>query len=618
MMNGYAGHVLFVDLTTRKTKSEETNWSWAAKYIGGKGLGARYLYDLLKPRVDSLSPENVLIFMTGPLSGTLVPAFAKYATISKSPATGTFLDCYVGGHYMAEMKFAGFDAFVFLGRADKPSYVHVEDGNAEVRSATHLWGKGAFETTNTLKEELEHPQLKVATVGPAGENLVRFACITSELSETSSHQAARGGIGAVMGSKNLKAVTVFGTDREQSYADPDGFREFFQETVKREILENPDEDWARHEGTPIIVAKAQETGLLPTKNFQEGRFDRAENIDSDAMRDRIFVKKANCFRCPISCRNISEVRTGPYKGLTIDGPEYETIAMTGSNCGIGDLNLIVRFNSLCDDLGLDTISAGVVTAFAMECYERGIVSQADLNGFSLNFGDEEAYLEMPALMANRERVGDILAEGVMRASERLGDDSKRFAVHIKGLEFPAYDPRGSIGMALAYATSDRGACHLRAWPVGDEAFGDLDPFTTEGKAKLVIDGQHRNAAKWCLIGCDFYAVDYPTMSRFYSLVTGREMTSTKLATIGERVWNLTRLFNVREGFSRKHDTVPYRITHEPLKEGPPKGRVVEPEDFQKMLDEYYSLRGWSQDGIPTGERLTDLGIQHLAEGTALP
>ncbi|MFQ5910870.1 MAG: aldehyde ferredoxin oxidoreductase family protein, partial [Thermoplasmata archaeon] len=373
MMNGYAGSVLFVDLTTGKTKSEETNWAWAEKYIGGKGLGARYLFDLLKPGVDPLSPENVLMFMTGPLSGTLVPAFAKYTTISKSPATGTFLDCYVGGRYMAEMKFAGFDAFIFLGRAQKPSYVHIGDGQAEVRDGTHLWGKGALETTNTLKEELENPSLKVATVGPAGENLVRFACITSELSATSSHQGARGGIGAVMGSKNLKAVTVFGTDREQNYADPDGFREFHRETVKKEIVENEDVDWARNEGTPIIVADSQETGLLPTQNFQEGRFDQAEDIDSDAMRERIFVKKTNCFRCPISCRNISEVRTGPFKGLTIEGPEYETIAMTGSNCGIGDLNLIVKFNSLCDDLGLDTMSAGAVTAFAMECYERGIV-----------------------------------------------------------------------------------------------------------------------------------------------------------------------------------------------------------------------------------------------------
>jgi len=303
---------------------------------------------------------------------------------------------------------------------------------------------------------------------------------------------------------------------------------------------------------------------------------------------------------------------GPFEGLTIEGPEYETLAMTGSNCGVGDLGAIMKFNDLCDDYGLDTISTGNTTAFLMECFEKGIIPKKDTSGLNLSFGSVEAYLEIPKIIAFRKGIGNILAEGVKATSKKIGKGSERFALEVKGLEYPAYDPRGTFGMALAYATSDRGACHLRAWPVSYDAFGDLNPFTIEKKAELCIGDQNLNSIKWSLIFCDFYGIGYPTMVRFYTLATGKKATEEEFKLIGERIWNLIRVFNVREGFSRKDDTVPARIVEVPLKSGPSKGQVVTRESFEKMLDEYYQLRGWSSNGVPTKETLNRLGLAELA------
>ena len=602
-MNGYKGNILNVDLSTYKTKVNDLNLNWVYDYIGGKGLGARYLYEELSANTDPLSQRNVLIFMTGPLTGTEAPASSKYVVVTRSPLTGAFLDSYVGGLYPAELKFSGFDGIVIKGRAPKWSYLLVQDGEATIKDAEHIVGMGTQETTKVISEEVGLDNVKVAAIGPAGENLVKISCMISDL----RHKAGRGGVGAVMGSKNLKAVAVAGSNRKVELRDEDGFKEAVREITRKEILENPAHDWVRIDGTPAIIRMSNDAGILPTRNFQDGTFEHAENIDAMKVKENL-VRRTACYRCPMACRNIIEIREGAQKGLMIEGPEYETLALAGANCGIDDLGTIAKYNDLCDDLGIDTISAGNITAFTMECFEKGLLTKKDVNGLDIRFGSAEGYLEVPMLIAYRKGLGSKLAEGVKTASEMIGKGSQRFAQHVKGLEYPGYDPRGSIGMALAYATSDRGACHLRAWPANSEAFGNLDRFTPQGKAPLVVDEQNKYSVKWSMIFCDFYSIEYPTMARFYRLATGNNIKEDELRRIGERIWNLVRKFNVREGFSRAHDSLPYRIEKDPLRSGIPKGRVVSRKDFETMLDEYYQIRGWTVDGMPTPEKLKELGL----------
>lgn len=608
-MKGYAGNILRVDLSKAKVSSEPTKRAWTEMFVGGKGLAARYLFEELKPNTDPLSPNNVLIFMMGPILAVnpQPSGFSKGVVVTKSPATNTFLDSFFGGNLHAQIKLAGFDGIVIQGRAKRLSYLFLENGDARIREAENLRGKGVYETTEFLQEETGIKDLKVAAIGPAGENLVKFACISLER----HHQAGRGGAGAVMGSKNLKAVAARGSGKIEVH-DPETFKEFVREITKNEIM-GPSHEDTRNVGTPMYVDLCNEAGVLPTRNFQNSVFEFAKNIDWDAIKKNIFLKKNACYRCALACRNVSSIRSGPFKGLTMEGPEYETLALAGSNCGIGNLEAILRFNYLCDDLGLDTISTGNVTAFAMECYEKGLISKKDTDGLDLNFGSVEGYLNVPKLIAHRKGIGGILADGVRSASKKIGKGSDQIALQVKGLELPGYDPRGTKGMALAYATSDRGACHMKAWPVAYDAFGDLDPFVTEGKAELVIGDQHFNSIKFSFIGCDFYGVDFPTIARFYYLVTGREVDEEKLKLMGERIWNLTRAFNVREGFSRKDDTIPPRIAKDPVISGPAKGQVVTRENFEKMLDEYYRLRGWTKEGIPTRKKLEELGLAEIAD-----
>jgi len=589
MSAGYVGKVLRVDLSSGKTSSVDLNSQWARLFIGGKGLGAKYLYEELKPRTDPLSPDNVFVVMTGPLAGTTAPCTPKYAIFTKSPLTGAFLDSYIGGYLGAELKFAGFDAVIVKGKAEKPVYLWISDGEAEVRDAED-------------KEELDDREIKVAAIGPAGENLVKIACVTVDL----YRQAGRGGLGAVWGSKNLKAIAVRG-HQAVSVPNIEEFIELCKDITKTDVL-TEDNLWAKTDGTPGFLPMTQEGGILPTRNFQMGIFEHATEIDSEAIKKKMLVRRRACYGCPLGCGNISHIKYGPFADTVVEGPEYETLALSGSNCYISDLEAITRYNLLCDKLGLDTISTGDAIAFAMECYEKGIITKRDTNGLELTFGNAEAYIEMPNLIAYRKAIGNILAEGVKRAAEKIGKKSERFAVHVKGLEYPGYEPRGSIGMALAYATADRGACHLRAWPANSEVFGDMDPFTTEGKAQLVIDDQNLYCAKWSLVVCDFYAIGYKNIARLCSAATGWKLSEDDMKIIGERIWNLIRMFNVREGFTRKDDSLPYRISHDPLQGGKADGHVVKPEDFNKMLDEYYKLREWDNEGRPTKKKLEELGL----------
>jgi aldehyde:ferredoxin oxidoreductase len=602
MVYGYVGNILRVDLSRGKTSVEPLNMNWARMFVGGKGLGAKYLYEELKPRTDAFSPENVLILMTGPLGGTTAPCTAKHVTITKSPHTGAFLDSYAGGYFSTELKFAGFDAVILKGKAKQPVYLWINDGQVQIKDANGLWGKDTHETERLIKEELGDKEVKVASIGPAGENLVRFSCITNDL----YRQAGRGGAGAVMGSKNLKAIAVRGT-QGVSVPNIDEFIDLCKEIITNDVLKSPDNEWVIVDGTPAIIRMSNEAGILPTKNFQSGVFKDVDKIDAAAIR-KVLVRRRACYSCPMACGNITLIRDGPFAGTMVEGPDYETLVLSGSNCLINDLGAIAKYNLLCDKLGIDTMTTGDVVAFAMECYEKGIITKKDTGGLDLTFGNINAYMKMPELIAYRKAIGNTLAEGVQKAAVKIGKGSENFAVHVKGLEYPGYDPRGSISMALAYATSDRGACHERAWSVGSEAFGKLDPFTTEGKAQLVSGTEDLYAVKWSLIICDFYAIGYPNMSRLLSAATGWNVSENELKLMGERIWNLTRLINAREGFIRKDDSLPKRIATDPLPEGKAKGYVVKREDFQKMLDEYYKLRGWDREGRPSKEKLEQLGL----------
>ena len=584
----YTGTVLRVNLTTGKAEKENLNEQWAKDYLGGKGLAIKYLYEELEPGMDPWSEDNKLILMTGPLTGTLAPNTGKLAVASKSPATGTILDCSIGGHFAPELKYAGYDAVIIEGKARKPVYLFIEDDRVEMRSAEGLWGKGAHETEHILSETLG--DVITMAIGQAGENLIPMACISSEL----YRQAGRGGIGAVLGSKNLKAISVRGTG---GFTVPD-IRKVAAalNKIKRDDTMTDDNMWAYSDGTPVIVEMSNSTGILPTHNFQEGTFEDFEKVDSEAVKGALKAKKA-CFGCPLACGNY--VETGKTR---VEGPEYETLALCSSNCGIGDLEAVIEFNRLCDDYCLDTISAGNAVAFAMELTEKGI------HDFGIRFGDVEKYLEMPGAIAGREGIGADLSKGVAAMADKYGGND--FAMHVKKLEIPGYEPRGTWGMSLAYGTADRGACHMRAWTPPVEAFegGEMDPYTVEGKAEVVKDMQDDNAVKFSAIFCDFWALSTERMAEVLTMFLDREVTAEELTVIGERVYNLSRLFNEREGFTRKDDYLPKRIYNDKMTKGKARDISIPLEDYDRMLSEYYNLRGWDENGLITAEKKKELSL----------
>jgi len=613
----YCGKILRVDLSKGQTREESLKEEWASRFIGGKGLGIRYLYDFVRPGIDPFSPENVIILMTGPLTGTVASTMSRMANVTKSPLSGTLSDSYSGGYFPAELKFAGFDGVIISGRSPRPVYLAIKDGRAEVRDASHLWGKGVFETTDLLvKESGETPRHyidgpKIGCIGPAGENKVRFAAIAYD----KHHFAGRGGTGAVMGSKNLKAISARGTKQTKSLSinSEAHFLEMVREIIKKDIRENPDEESYIKIGTPSIVDSSQGAGLLPTRNFQSGVFQEADQINADAMFDKIVVRHTStCFSCSIGCRNETRVKDGRYADLEGEGPEYETLAMCGSNIEIADIRVIMKFNEECSDMGLDTISTGYLCGWAMELFEKGILTDRETDGLELKFGNSEAVVALPRLIALRKGIGDVLAEGVARAAKTVGKNSERYALHVKGLEYPGYDPRGTFGMALAYATADRGADHNRAWPVGYDAFGKLDPFTPEGKAELVKEDQIRTSVKWSVTMCDFLAANFNLCARLLNAACETDHTEETLRTIGKRIWTMARLFNIREGFSRKDDSMPPRMYLDPLPDGTAKGKTVSQRDFERMVSEYYRLWDWNEEGRPSKATIDELGLADLA------
>lgn len=595
----YYGKVKEVNLSTGKVKSYELPEKMVKDFIGGKGIGAKILYDELAPHVDPLSPENILIFAPGPLTGTSAPTSGRWAVITKSPHTGVFLDCQVGGHFGAALRRAGVDILVVKGKAEKPVYLYIEVGEVQILDATHLWGKTIFETEDELRKV--HPGSKIGSIGPAGENLVTFAIIGFDY----YRQAGRGGAGAVMGSKNLKAVVAMPTG-EISYYDEEGMKATVSRLLNL-IKEHPVMKRRTQIGTPMWVKMSNEGGFLPTRNFSRGVFDRADEISGETMKERIWVKNKACFGCTIACGKLTHVKDGKYKSNEVEGPEYETIALLGSNCEVAPIESIAYLNRICDNLGLDTISAGGVVAFAMECYERGLLKNAD--GLELNFGNTDAASELLHRIAFRIGIGDLFAQGVRKAAEKIGQGSERFAIHVKGLELPGVEPRGSWGMALAFATADRGGCHQRAWTPTAELKGILPRFSTEGVARFVKEAQDERAVCFSLVLCDFVPFSIEDFAELLYNTTGIKLSPEEYMLTGERIWNLTRMFNIREGISREDDILPPRIMEEASPTGPAAGKLISKEILDSMLDEYYRLRGWDQDGIPEPSTLRRLGLQ---------
>jgi aldehyde:ferredoxin oxidoreductase len=490
---------------------------------------------------------------------------------------------------------------VILGRANHPCYLRIDEQGVDIRDAGHLWGKDSFATETTLREAENDPALGVSSIGPAGENLVKIACINSDL----YRQAGRGGVGAVMGSKRLKAIVITGEhdaplhDRRKVFG--------LNKANYQRALVSPVAQARMKYGTPLTLNITNAGGILPTKNFQFSTWEKAlEKIDSVGVH-RSVKKNVSCLSCFIHCGLITEAAEGKYKGATVEGPEYETLGLFGSNLLIDSLPTIIQANVLCDMLGLDTISAGNVIGFLMECCERGLVSPADADGLDVRFGDEEGALAAIEMMAHRRGLGDILAEGVRAAAEHIDGGSDRFAMQVKGLEFPAYDPRGAFGSGLSYAVSPRGACHRRAWPPAKEILGNYPPYTAEGKAEMVRELYDLNGILHSLLVCDmpgkFIPLSMDDYAQYLHAVTGESFSMGDFAQIAGRTETLIRLFNVRDGFGRKDDTLPYRTLFEPLPDGPGKGQCVGEDNLARMLDEYYACRGWDSNGVPTAATL---------------
>ena len=588
-MNSITGKILTVDLDKDLMRTKVTPKEWIELYTGQKGLATRLLMESLDPTVDPLSPENKLVLATSIMAGTIVSCSAKLAVAAKSPQTGTISDGSVGGHIGSELKYAGYDAVTLTGKAKRLCYLYIDPDRVEIRDAEDLKGVGAFETETRIKQKVGDDQLKVLTIGPAGENLVRYSCICSER----YRQLGRGGLGAVMGSKNLKAIAIRGW-LDVQVADIEKCIAVAAEAHKYDGILEPDFDIYEY-GTPVLVDMAQESGLLPTHNFQTGRFEGSKNINGETLKGLRKNKKA-CFSCGIACGNYVQAEES-----AVEGPEFETIALCGSNIGNGDPKLLIELNSLCDDLGLDTISTGGVLACMMEMTERAIYD------FGIRFGDTTKAIELVHDIAGLRGIGKEAALGAKALAKKYG--APELAMQIKGMELPGYDPRGSWAMGLAYATAPRGGCHMTTYPIAEEAWGDLDPFTFEGKAKLVAEGQNSQFAKFSMGICDFWPLTSETIGKLFEATYGGSWPEEKVDLTGERIFNLQRMFNIMAGFTRKDDRLPDRFYTETLPAGPPKGIEMPEQAFNTILEEYYSLRGWDEQGRPTVETLTRLGIE---------
>jgi len=607
---GYAGTILYVDLATGKTRTEKLNEETAKKYIGGIGLGMKLYLSNSKAGVDPLSPENPLVLALGPVSGTMFPTGGNgHAFISKSPATGGVGEAVSHGTFGAELKRAGYDAVVFTGKAEKPVYLWIDDDSIQLLDAGNLWGKSPWETEDAIKDEIGDYYIRVASIGLAGEKQSKIACIIND----KTRAAGRTGLGAVMGSKNLKAIAVRGT-RDIVVAKPDVFMDMVKEFHER--MKGPAAQKYRTLGTVENIDLTNELSCLPTSNYSNSRFDKIKNINAEEINDRFIAKIIACNSCAMRCEHEALVREGPYKGA-LSRIEYDNLWALGPNVGVDKPDVIIRAAELCNYYGLDAQSTGVAIAFLMDCHEKGILSHEELDGIDAHFGNGEAVVKLVEKIGKREGIGEKLADGVKVAAEKIGKNSAQLAQHIKGLEVTGYDLRCLKTAALAAAVSFRGADHARSGVYALDMKGKVDRLKAErGRGQIVKDNEDVLALIDSFIVCKnakgtFYK-ELEDLAKLYSAVTGIEVTAKELGTAAERIITLAKLINVREGLTRNDDTLPWKVMNEPIPDdGPAKGAVVTQDELDLMIDDYYQARGWSVEGLPSKEKLHELGLQEF-------
>jgi aldehyde:ferredoxin oxidoreductase len=583
-MFGFYNKLLRINVTDESFSEEYLSDEVLSRNLGGKGLATHLLLENLPAGVDPISPANVVIFITGPAGGTEIPAASRYGVFTKSPQTGIYCESYSGGHVAPVIKKTGYDAIILEGASEKPLYLHIYPGGVGFHTADHIWGQNSYESEDSINREIGVKGVQSVVIGPAGENLISFACISNNYWRC----AGRGGTGAVLGSKKIKGI-AFSGDKSAEVADPALLKQYV-DALHSKGKDNAGVLAYRKLGTPMMVNILNTAGAFPTRYWYEGQFDGVEKINADYMQQNFKVKSRACSRCFIGCGKLSTVLTGRHQGLKIEGPEYETIYAFGGLCCIDSLEDIVYLNDLCDRWGMDTITAGNIAAFAIEAGKRGKLKDAP------EYGDVEAIVKLLTKVVERRDEGELLARGLKEAARELGLED--IAIHVKGMEPAGYDPRVLKGMGLAYATSDRGACHLRATFYKPELSGMIDPRAIEGKAELFTDFEDRLTLFDTFIFCRFFRdlIGWDDVAQVLKALTGLDLSKEDLRAIANHITTNTRRFNVREGVSRKDDTLPKRLLSEPI--GEQNEHLITEEELNSMVLDYYRLRGWDGDGFP--------------------
>jgi len=624
MSFGYNGKILHVNLTSLTFDIEEPSEYFYRTYMGGTGLASYYLLKGIKPGIDPLGPDNILIFACSVVTGAPLSGFSRYTVAAKSPLTGGFGESEAGGYFGPELKFSGFDAVILKGKAPKPVYLWIKNGHVEIRNAVFLWGLGNAETLDKIREDVCDKKARIASIGPAGEKMILFANVMNEL----NHANGRSGLGAVMGSKNLKAIACRGSSKNLNFSSPEEVNKlvsWHNKSIKEHL---PSQNMGKY-GTPNLVVGLNNAGILPTRNWREATFEGAEKIGIPGY-EKILKRSGTCYRCAVGCKHIVETGEPYYVDSRYGGPEYETLAAFGSLCGIDDIDAISKANELCNRYGLDTISTGGCIAFAMECFEKKILTPDDVDGRKVLFGDAEGMLWLVQQIAERKGLGNILAQGVKRAAEKIGDKAKHYAFTIKGQEIPLHDPRGKTGVGLSFALSPTGADHLETPHdpafVGDAVkllapLGILDPVDpiTLDKNKVCFFKQGQlswtlnNVLGICIfVNAPFYVMSYEKLIEAIKLITGWNTSLWELLRVAERAEVMARIFNNREGFGPEDDKL-FRRLHEPIPDGPSKGQRIDPVHLERAIKLYYEMMGWDEKGRPLEAKLYDLNLDWLLE-----
>ena len=611
---GYSDKIVRVNLSNDKISVENPEEIFYRKYIGGEGFVAYYLLKELKPNIDPLGPENKLVFATGPITGVSIAGAGRNSIGAKSPLTNGFGEAEVGGYWGPELKKAGFDAIIVEGKAKSPIFIWIKDGNVEIRDASHIWGKTTGEAQKIITKELDDKLVRISQIGPGGESLVRYACVINDLRSA----AGRTGMGAVMGSKNLKAVVVRGNKRPK-VANKEKLREL-RNSFSNSYLKYYKDYFSHGTGGGVMEMFAS-MGNLPTRNFKAGGISSAKTLDPQINKEEINLKMETCFACPIKCKKVVQFKEPWVVDPEYGGPEYETLAAFGSNCGIYDLKAVCKANELCNKYSIDTISTGMSISFAMECFENNILNESDTGGIILKFGNSEAMLQMIEKIAKREGLGDILADGVKRAAERIQNGAQEFAIHVKGQELPMHEPRLKQGLGLGYTISPTGAEHmhnLHDTVIANEGsmanlntFGILTPLRLDDlsakKVRALIYQMNWGALVNALVMCYFVPWNSFEQTEIVRAVTGWNTSTFELMKVGERIMNMTRIFNLREGFTSDDDRLPDRF-FQPHTTGALAETSIDLENFSEAKKIYYEMMGWDKNGVPSKIKLDELDI----------